>query len=462
MASWMLGRMGQVAVALAAFIAIVALATAAAWSLAVNDLATTATELDETDLALGSAAVSRAASAQAVVFAVDHVNGTASEAAFGTALNEAAANLDAYHQLSARVERHSSPPLTIELSGFSAQGAAVLDSLAGGDVEEARRVLEGAFEAEYQVAVAALAEERAVLASRVAEARSLAGNTATSVRLAVILGLPLLLMSLGWVVHQRRLAQAREARSAEVVEANDRVRRVQEMLLAVSHRLRTPLTSIYGLSDVLVNTKRIQGLDRELVTLINAESANLHRIAEDILTATQLESGVLELDTGIVSILEVVEEAVKPVRSAGVDIKVDCPEVWVLSDGAKLRQVLRNLVSNAVDHGAEPIIVTVTESDGSVRCVVSDHGPGLSELEGGKAAESATGRGLAVAYGLAELIGATLESDRADGVTTFTLSWSDEGQEPADAEGGGNHQSDRVHAIPKPLPGERIGMGSGP
>ncbi|MCP3975382.1 MAG: HAMP domain-containing histidine kinase [bacterium] len=453
MASWLLRRIGKPAIALAAFAAIVAMATVTAGSLAVTDLAATATQLDETDLALGSAAVTRAAMAQAVVFAVDNANGTATDAAFVAALAEAGGNLDAYNQLQTVVAERLSAGHQGELSGLSSYGGAVLDVLRAGDVESARAVLEGDFESAYQSSVAVLAGERAVLATDVASARSLAGSTSTAIRLAVILGLPALVLLVGWSAHRRRLAQLQETRRTDVEAANDRIERMREMLLAISHRLRTPLTSIYGLSDVLVQTKRIQGLDRELVTLINAESANLHRIAEDVLTATQLEAGTLTLETGIVPLHEVVEEAVKPIRSAGLDIKVDCPEVWVLSDGPKLRQILRNLVSNAVQHGAEPVVVAVTESDGSVQCAVSDHGGGLG------ATEPATGRGLDVANGLAGLIGATLDQTRADGMTTFTLSWSESGEAAANS-GVQDAAPGAVRTVPQPLSEEPVGTGN--
>ena len=201
-----------------------------------------------------------------------------------------------------------------------------------------------------------------------------------------------------------------------------------------------------------MQTKRIQGLDRELVTLINSESANLHRIAEDVLIATQLEAGTLEFDTAIIALHEIVEEAIRPIRAAGLDIKVDCPEVWVVSDGPKLRQIVRNLVSNAVQHGSEPVVVSVTESDGSVQCVVSDHGAGLSD------ADSEAGRGLDVAYGLAGLIGATLEPSRADGMTTFTLAWSeaDETSDPELRDG----PDDVIRTLPRPFTREPLGTGN--
>ncbi len=452
MASWPLRRLTKPLVALVVFAAIVALATAAAWSLAVGDLATTATQLDETDLALGSAAVTRAATAQAVLVAVDNSNGTATDEAFANSVHEVGSNLEAYDQLRARVESHPSGDYAEHLGALSAQGEAVIGLIAAGDIEAARATLEGDFEAAYQGAVAALADARTGLVADVAAARSTTGSTATAVRLAVILGLPALLLMFGWFAHRRRVRQVERHGSDRLEAAVARGDRMEHMLLAVSHRLRTPLTSIYGLSDVLMQTKRIQGLDRELATLINAESANLHRVAEDVLAATQLESGKLEVDTGIVPLHEVVEEVAKPARATGMDIKVDCPQVWVVTDEPKLRHILRNLLSNSVQHGAEPVVVSVTERDGSVECAVSDHGPGLDETG------SVAGRGLDVAYGLADLIGATLETARADGMTTFRLAWSEgemasEQPQPDAADPGG------MRTLPRPLSEEPIVSG---
>lgn len=457
MASWPFRRLGKVVAALVLFAAVIGLATAAAWSLAGRDLAATAMELDETDLTIGSAAVTRAATAQAVVFAVDNANGTVSNEALAAAIGEATANLDAYDQLREVVQQHESPPAAAELAGLSTQGAAVVDLLAAGEVESARAISEAALENEYQVAVAALSDERTALVSTVASARDLTRNTATAVRLAVILGLPALVLTLVWGVYRRRITRARRESRADLEAASERVERMEEMLLAVSHRLRTPLTSIYGLSDVLVQTKRIQGLDRELVTLINSESANLHRVAEDVLTATQLDSGRLELDPGIVSLLDVLGEVVKPLRAAGVDITVDCPEVWVLSDEPKLRQILRNLVSNAVQHGAEPVAVSVVESDGAVRCTVTDHGPGPAE----GTVSNGAGRGLDVAYRLADLIGVTVVCERRDGATHFSLTWSGDGPQTPELEVGAAAAS-APESVPEQLDEERVGTGHSP
>ena len=449
-------RLGKAAGAFAGFVAIVSLAVALVWTFAIPPVSDAAFQLDDADLAIGSAAVTRAAASQAVVFAVDNSNGAATDEALLAALAEANANLDAYEQLLPPLSFIEPAPDAVTLAELSVQGRAVINLITAGEVEPARSLLETTFEDAYRVAIGELGAARSNVAAALESATSAVATVSWAAQLAVTLVVPILAIVLvWWFGRRRRVAQRREF-AGLLAEADLRVEQRDELLTSVSHRFRTPLTSIYGLSDVLVQTKRIAGLDRELVALINSESANLFRIAEDVLAATQLDAGTLTASTEIVPLAQAIDDAVKPLRATGLDVAVDCPEIWVVTDGAKLRQILRNVVANAAEHGAEPILVEVSELAGYVQCVVVDHGSGLPSAiasddgsEGQSEEATAAGLGLAVAHALAELIDATLVHSRVDDQTRFTLSLSGDVSDAAPA--AEPRRKPVIKSIPQPI-----------
>ena len=431
---------------------IVALSSALTFTSSVEPLADSARRLDDVDLAIGSAAVTRLAAAQAVVFAIDQANETATPEALSLALAEATANLDAYEAMVATVAAHPDPPELTFLDDLAEQGRTAVELLYAGQIDEARTIVNGSLEDSYRAAVAELTSLRLDLAARIDSATNRAAQLSNVVRTLVSMGIPIAvgLIALSWA--RSRVARARWDADAELYTAREQLRKKDERLAEISHRFRTPLTSIFGFSDILARTKRFKGLDRELIALINAESADLFRIAEDVLASAQLEADTMDTEAAIVALGDVIDEAVKPAIARGVDVKVDCPELWVVSDGAKVRQILRNLVSNAAEHGAEPIFVEAEETDGVVSCSVIDHGAGLEQ---DPAAAFSSGLGLQIAFSLAQLIETPLEYRRHDDRTQFTLWFSEDG--PANDPPGAERAPTRPDARPMPVGGTAEG-----
>lgn len=435
--------------------ALIALAVFVAFTWMIDPVARHASEIDEVDLAIGSAAVTRSATVQAIVFAIDHANGVASAEARDAALSEATANLDAFDTLVDALAGHREPPDMEPLRALAAEGRAIVGLLSAEEIEAARSSSETGFESSYRAGVASLTAARFALLDAVAAASSWSAQLATGVRLAVTIGLPVGLAAAVWLTMRHRLRQYQSQAAEQAQLAEERIRHATEMITAVSHRFRTPLTSIYGLSGVLAQTKRLAGLDKELVSLINAESADLYRIAEDTLAANQLEAGRMQVTPGIVALEEIVDEAVKPVLARGVEVKVDCPPMWVVSDERKLAHVLRNLIANAATHGEEPIFVEAHELDGVVLCSVIDHGPGLEPFAVDAVSDPADRLGLRVAYALAELIGAKLEYIREADRSRFTLWLSEDG--PPEGAGEAATTDQIIANIPRPMAAEDPG-----
>lgn len=401
---------------------IVALASALTWNFSTADLTDRASQLDQVDLTLGSAAVTRAATTQAVLVAVNNSNGAATDEALTAALTEAAVNVEALDQLANQLTAAGE----VEILGSSA--TSVIELIRSGAIEEARAAAESTFQEAYSAAVAALTARRSGLVGDLESAATFAGRLGPALRVGVVLAIPLLVMLIMSSSNRRRRRSERTDFLAAVDDAAAGAVESDQMLLEASHRFRTPLTSIYGLAEVLVQSKNVSRLERELISLVHSESADLYRIADDVLVATQQRTGSLEATAEILALAEIVEESVKPIRATGVEIKVDCPEVWVLSDPAKVRQIIRNIVANAAKHGAEPIFVEVSEVDGRVECDIVDHGDGLPQtFDPASGVFPEEGLGLRIAFLLSDLIDARLHYRRVDDQSRFTLSFTEDG-----------------------------------
>lgn len=447
---------------------VVAGASALVWSYVLPSVTTTATQLDEVDLAIGSAAVSRAATSQAVVFAVSTASGTATNEALTVALAEAAANLDAYDQLIGTLGSSGVDVDTTQLGDVSVHGRAVIELIQTGDVDGARVVLQENFEVAYGIALGQLDGARGRLSSELDTVNRWSEAIGYGVRLAVTLAIPMLAIFVFWWMARQRVIAHRRRFDERIAEEIELTREKENLLVDVVDRFRAPLASIRGLADVLAQKKQIKGLDRELVALINSESADLHRAVDDLLVAAQLQAGTLSASADITSLADAIEDAVKPLRASGVEIKVECPEVWVVTDREKVRHILHNLLSNAVSHGAGPIFVEGSEEDGVVQCLVIDHGDGLppghwADTDDAVGFEDVfkepSGIGLRVAYRLAGLIGARLDHYRVDDQTRFAL-WFDEEGDGLDRKRPGRRSI--IKRLPRPIrrqPPQEAGLG---
>jgi two-component system OmpR family sensor kinase len=172
-----------------------------------------------------------------------------------------------------------------------------------------------------------------------------------------------------------RLEEAFRAREA----SENRLRR---FLADVSHELRTPLASIRGYSELfrMGATRKPEDADRAM-TRIEEEAARMGVLVEDLLTLARLDE-VRDRPAEAVDVAQLVEDAAADTRALDPAraIEVDAgPETIVLGDANQLRQVLANLLGNAVVHtpAGVPIEIAVRRDDGSVELEVRDHGPGL-------------------------------------------------------------------------------------
>jgi len=229
------------------------------------------------------------------------------------------------------------------------------------------------------------------------------------------------------------------------VTADRRLERLRDAFVAaVSHELRTPLTSISGFVELLGDEEQELGpTGRTYLTVIQRGTKRLQRIVEDLLLVAQIEADRLELHPGPTDLAELAAEAVEAALPAaeeqGIDLVLDAAGPLPLeADGGRLRQVLDNLVSNALKYtpGGGTVVLSASNGDGLVRVEVSDTGIGIPHDELGqlfsrfyrastatRRAIPGTGIGLVIARAIVEGHGGTisLASNEGEG-TRVTVS----------------------------------------
>lgn len=231
-------------------------------------------------------------------------------------------------------------------------------------------------------------------------------------------------------ITQRRTAEAaREVSRRQAVEAS---RAKSRFLATVSHEIRTPMNGIMGMAQLLGQTA-LTPEQSTYVGAVSTSSSALLALIEDLLDYSKIESGRLELDQRPTNVRELSENVVELLAARahakgiglGLHVAADVPE-RVLLDGGKLRQILLNLVGNAIkftDRGGVLVKVMRRKVDGAemLRVSVRDTGPGLApadltrifmeyEQAGSDAAlrQAGAGLGLAISQRIAEAMGGKL------------------------------------------------------
>ncbi|MEX2587049.1 MAG: ATP-binding protein [Actinomycetota bacterium] len=214
-----------------------------------------------------------------------------------------------------------------------------------------------------------------------------------------------------------------------------------EVILAVAHELRSPLTSVKGFTSTLLHRwDRFDDADKKrLLQTINTDVDRVTRLIGELLDVSRLEAGRLTLNRRMVRINDIAAGVVDRLRPRARAHRIDCvfPEQFpqVSADSDKIEQVLTNLVENAVKYtpgGAIQVVGSVHDS--SVWIEVSDEGAGVSAehkktvfakfFRVGANASPGSGLGLYISKGLVEAHGGRIwvENNQGGGaVFTFTL-----------------------------------------
>lgn len=215
------------------------------------------------------------------------------------------------------------------------------------------------------------------------------------------------------------------------------VRSKDDLVRSVSHELRTPLTSIVGLADELATDwDRFDERERrELIDLVAEQSRDMAELVNDLLAAARAEVGMLSIEPCPLDLRREAEAIVKTwgertvIKLVEPGVPVDCH-----ADPYRVRQILRNLISNAVKYGVAPIVVEARESGDMAEVSVRDMGDALPEwqretifdpyfrLARTEGPPGSVGLGLSVSRNLARLMGGDLSYRVTEGRSDFVLS----------------------------------------
>ncbi|MEA1903805.1 MAG: HAMP domain-containing sensor histidine kinase [Actinomycetota bacterium] len=230
--------------------------------------------------------------------------------------------------------------------------------------------------------------------------------------------------------------QARQAELESRLEAARQISEAREEFIAnASHELRTPLTSITGLAMLLaeVPTIREDPASAELLDLMISESVDLNRMVEDLLTAARLDAGALSYTFQDVSPDIEVEEVAGSLRRAGVPVEAACEPAQLRADAVRLRQIIRNLLSNANKYGGPRIRVLGYVEGRTYVCEVIDNGEGVPDeiadrvfqrfVHQGQqtAVMGSVGLGLSIVHALTRGMGGSASYRRSNGETHFAI-----------------------------------------
>jgi signal transduction histidine kinase len=225
------------------------------------------------------------------------------------------------------------------------------------------------------------------------------------------------------ITHQRDV----ERRLHELIRSKD------QFVATVSHELRTPLTAIVGISEELrtANGTFSENEKQELIAIIAEQSLDVSRIVDDLLVAARTDTGGLEF---ISQPVDLAAEAAAVLRSVGDTIPVEADDIDpVLADPTRVRQIVRNLLTNAVRYGGPSIRVVIADAGDHTTLEVRDNGSPLPRqlratifepyFEAGRRSgvTGSVGLGLTVSRQLAHNMGGDLTYDHDGSETVFTL-----------------------------------------
>lgn len=395
-----------------------------------------AMSLHSADEVLRSSSVARAQVAIAVhASTVDQQFGSDSTEVIDFAVGEAERSLEDFDSGLDALSREDAvgPELMAVANDFGHSGEEVVAALMADRADVARELMTSEFAGEFESLTDGLVALRDGLADSVSSADSRLGRIGDIARFLVAFLLPVA------VILTHRIQARRHAHRSALESRLETERRVsvarEEFIASASHELRTPLTSITGLAMLLEEHPAIEEDEssQELLQLIVSESLDLARMVDDLLTSARLDVGALSYSFEDVEIASEVREMTESMHRVGMKLSLECEPGHVRADRVRLRQIMRNLLSNAGRYGGDEIRISGRKEGRTYVCSVVDNGDGVPEQVAERlfqkfthkghdtAQPGSVGLGLSIVQALAQGMGGSVRYDRASGETHFIV-----------------------------------------
>ena len=276
------------------------------------------------------------------------------------------------------------------------------------------------------------------------------------------------------LTQERKARTTLEAKNAELAASRDRIRQAQEraegaameaeiaryeaekaaeeataanraksaFLANMSHELRTPLNAILGFAQLLERSTRLEKVERENLGIIHRSGEHLLALINDVLEMSRIEAGRTALEEAPFDLCKLLDSLADMFRlraeGKGVNLRCAYDEElprYVRADEGKLRQILINLLGNAVKFTEEGGVMLRTGWEaGQLHIEVVDTGPGIApeeqgmlfkafvQTQSGQQTQGGTGLGLAISQQFAQLMGGKIAVESQPGVgSTFRL-----------------------------------------
>ena len=237
---------------------------------------------------------------------------------------------------------------------------------------------------------------------------------------------------------KRRVRAEEEKLRADAERLEQVVRSKDKFVASVSHELRTPLSAVLGFAQILRDSEVAlsEPERKELTDTIAREAYDIAGIVEDLLVAARAEIDAvhvnqlpIDLQANVAQVVEVLPDHQK----YRITVLTEQPKVRASADPVRVRQIVRNLISNAIRYGGPRVNIDFVDSGNQVSVVVSDNGRGVPADEhdliflpyhSAHAAGSqpaSVGLGLSVSRQLAELMEGSLTYGYRPGHSSFEL-----------------------------------------
>lgn len=263
-------------------------------------------------------------------------------------------------------------------------------------------------------------------------------------------------------------------------DAAEAANKAKSLFLAnMSHELRTPLNAILGFSRLMSLAADLPNKQRENLDIINRSGEHLLALINDVLEIAKIESGRLQLEIAPFDLGNLIDDISELMRlraqQKGLSVKVeqasDFPR-YILGDEARLRQILLNLVGNAVkftEHGGVTIHLA-TKIEGRLQLIIAveDTGPGIAAEDrgrifdpfvqlSGKGSHPGTGLGLAITRQFVQLMGGRISLESIEGQgSCFRVTLPMELASAAEVSARGNDQNREIIGLAPGQPNYRI------